>query len=106
MIYLSGPMAGKLNRNRPEFHRIARLLRERGENVLSPAELQSHDNWEWIDYLRRDLVTMLLHCDSIALMPGWLESNGSYLEHSVAKKLGFQIYWVDALGVLHNGRDL
>ena len=93
-IYISGPMSGYPDFNRPVFHATARKLRDQGFTVVNPAELDANDppvvTLEWADYLRRDIVA-LMSCDEICLLPGWSDSRGAQLELSIARALGMPI---------------
>lgn len=76
-LYLSGPMTGIKDFNRPEFVRWAGLLRDAGFEVVNPAELPH--GWTWEQYMeraQRDVVT----CHGIALLPGYLNSKGACME--------------------------
>lgn len=102
MIYLSGPMAGIEAHNYPEFNRMAALLREKGHKVFNPAELPRMDGWEWHDYVKRDVISMLMYCDTIALMPGWVKSRGSSFEKMIAEKIKFYVMFLNSDGTFGN----
>lgn len=87
-VYLSGPMSGIAENNFPEFHRWAKDLRDRGFDVVSPAEIEEAGTWEMC--LRADL-RELCTCDTIALMPGWENSKGAHLELHIAHRLGMVV---------------
>lgn len=98
-IYLSGPMTGLPEFNKPEFNRIAAILGAAGHPILNPAELDAADQAQltWAQYLTRDLSAMLTHCDSVAVMDGWQHSKGAVLECLVAAALGWPIVHHTAL---------
>lgn len=90
-IYLSGPMTGLPEYNRPAFNAIAEELRSEGKTVFNPAELGEPDlihNRAW--YMRKDLEG-LLKCDIVYVLPGWDESEGAKLEIEIAKQLEMPI---------------
>lgn len=97
-IYLSGPMTGLDDYNRPAFDAAENWLRDRfGCEVLNPA--RHPDGWAYADYMReafRDL------CDATAvvLLPGWSASRGSVAEVSAASILGLDVV---ELATLHYG---
>lgn len=86
--------------NFPRFHEVARKLRERGLNIISPAELDdpetekaalasldgspgsgSANGEKWEDFLARDLiVTSLPTCQGGIFLEGWHRSEGAYGE--------------------------
>ena len=113
-IYLAGPMTGHPQFNFPAFDAAAADLRERGYEVVSPAELDSPE-WRayalqsetgdasggakvtgetWADLLARDLKVI---CDggieAVVCLPGWQKSKGARLETFVANAiLGLPVY--------------
>jgi hypothetical protein len=95
-LYIAGTMQGFPDHNWPAFHEEARLLRDAGYEVVSPAEL--HGPYEEAlkkgreGCLRTDLKA-LLECDGIALLPGWTKSQGATLERQVGEAVGMQIKW-------------
>ena len=76
-LYLSGPMTGKEDFNRPEFDKWARKLREKGFEVSNPGELPP--GLEWEEYMRI-AKEKLAECHGIALLPGYLSSKGACME--------------------------
>lgn len=90
IVYLSGPMSGKPEMNFPAFHAAAKLLRERGHQVVNPAEIEMPANAKWEDCMRAD-IAQLVTCQAIYLLPGWRESRGATLEARIAKGLGMEV---------------
>jgi hypothetical protein len=93
--YISGPMSGIPELNFPAFIDAAERLRAVGVDVVSPTELPHNDepsDQPWEFYLRHDLKA-LLDCDSIFMLPGWRKSRGARLEHLVAEKLNFRVFY-------------
>lgn len=86
ILYISGPMSNIPECNYPEFNRVAVELREAGFVVINPAELTLPKPGSYVDLLRRDLEA-LLHCDGVALLPGWANSRGATTEVHVAELL-------------------
>ncbi len=76
-LYLSGPMTGLSELNRPEFCRWAQRLREEGFEVHNPAELP--EGWTWEAYMEH-AQKVVPTCDGIALLPGYHSSTGACLE--------------------------
>ncbi|MCL6548895.1 MAG: DUF4406 domain-containing protein [Alicyclobacillus sp.] len=90
-LYLSGPMTGLPGFNRAAFHEAAATLRAQGYTVANPAALHGDDGDPWEVWMRRAL-GLLLACDAVAFLPGWLASRGARLEHTVAEALGMPRY--------------
>lgn len=89
---LAGPMTGLPENNRPAFRRGADKLRGEGYEVVNPAELDevvgSDLSWEW--YMKRD-IELLVNCDGVAVLDGWLNSRGACLEVHIARSLSMPI---------------
>lgn len=97
--YLAGPMSGIPQCNFPAFYETASMLRARGYDIISPAELDdaetaaialaSEDGYPktthtWGEFLARDIKIVADQVQGIILMPGWNKSRGARLEAYVA----------------------
>lgn len=89
-VYISGPMTGLPDLNKPEFFAQAKRLRHLGFNVVNPAEVILQPGATWQDYIRADII-LLMDCTDILMLPGWERSRGAKLEHHLAAELGFHI---------------
>ena len=89
-IYISGPMSGLPEYNRPAFYRAAAELRFQGHEVVNPAEMTMPDCTPW-PLLMRACLRDLVDCDAIHMLPGWYRSRGAQLEHAIAIALGMTI---------------
>lgn len=87
-IYIAGPMSGIEAMNYPAFNAEATRLRALGFEVENPAENPDQDSWE--AYMRVALRQMLT-CDTVAMLPGWIDSRGANLELNVAQKVGLTV---------------
>lgn len=91
-LYLSGPMTGIPDLNRPRFNHMALLLRRRGFEVVNPPELDAKEHCgTWEECLKRDL-RFLTECDAIATLPNWTKSRGANLEIHVGKALSYPVH--------------
>ena len=90
-VYLSGPMTGLPELNFPAFHAAAFALREKGLDVVNPAEINPDAGMTWEQCMRAD-IKALCDCDALAMLPGWERSKGAHLEVHVAHRLGMQIF--------------
>lgn len=101
-IYLSGPMTGYEEFNRPAFDQAAGILRKQGFEVIVPGENESYDPIELATaevsrqkrefYLSRDIEIILEVADAVVVLPGWKESEGAKLEVAVADAVGVPIF--------------
>lgn len=91
-IYISGPMTGIPDLNKQAFEKAEKDLREAGYEVLNPWLLDSYRPKEmtWAERVRDDIKLMMI-CNAVAVLPGWLNSRGARLETDVAHGLGWQI---------------
>lgn len=111
-LYVSGPITGYPEHNKPMFDAVADKLRGAGHEVLNPHDvctiIGEHDCLgpcnpseallPWEDYLRADLSAMLQQADGLAMLPGWENSRGALLERHLAIALGWPIQpWEDWL---------
>lgn len=93
-FYLSGPMTGLPDYNRPAFDEAAKNLREEGYAVFSPAEVGPRDKTmarSW--YMRKD-IQALLHSDAVMMLPDWDQSEGAKLEFEIAKQLELPVKFI------------
>jgi nucleoside 2-deoxyribosyltransferase len=93
-VYLSGPMTGYKDDNRPAFRDAAADLRAMGYSVISPDELDDalpvvKDTWS--AYMRRDL-PFVASADMGVLLPGWRMSKGSRLEAAIMNAIGCPLF--------------
>jgi hypothetical protein len=98
-LYLSGPMTGKPDFNRPEFGRWAQKLRAKGYQVENPGELPPGLEWEEYMKIAKEA---LAGCDAVALLPGYLDSKGAQqeLRWAIDARMPFATvkHWYDGLG--------
>ena len=91
IIYISGPISGLPDGNRPAFAAVAEAFRSKGWVVVNPHELFNAEVEEsWEGYMRKDLAA-LLTCTHIVMLPGWEHSRGARLEKYVAEHLGMSV---------------
>lgn len=93
-LYVSGPMTGIHDHNFPAFAAAAKELEAAGHVAIDPGAKGVIDGWSWEDYLRHDL-RQVFDCDGVALLPGWVDSRGAWLEVTVARALSMPIRTVE-----------
>ena len=101
-VYLCGPMTGIPKHNFPLFFRAERELKKLGFKVVNPARMDveskelSQDGriLKQVDartVAKRDMATILDHCDGIVLLPGWKHSRGARAERALAEWMDMSI---------------
>lgn len=113
-FYLAGKMSNTPQFSFPAFDKAAQDLRERGYDIVSPAELDDPevreaalasldgapgkmpDGSTWADFLTRDLKIVIDEVDGVIVLDGdWVESKGARLEVFTAHLCGKPIYRYD-----------
>ena len=103
-IYLSGPMTGIEDHNRPEFDgAVLDLLGAGADEVYDPAE--HIDEYASLSHERcmalslRELVAERAwvaeiepYYDMLVSLPGWQDSAGARLEREVAEAIGMEVH--------------
>lgn len=91
-IYISGPVTGHANNNRDAFRKAAEELADRGYATCNPVALTERLEGEPThEQAMKHCIHWLTDCDGIALLPGWRESAGALLEHTVAYECGLEV---------------
>lgn len=90
--YLSGPMSGLPDFNKPAFNSAAEKLRGLGLEVFNPAESPLPDTAAWRDHMRYDII-QLMQSDVVVQLPGWEDSKGAVVEYEIAQVLGMD--WIE-----------
>lgn len=84
--YISGPMTGLPDLNRPAFTAAGRSLNLRGHNVISPFDLSTKGH-DYRALLARDIAYLVAWADALYMLSGWERSPGARAEHAVAEAL-------------------
>jgi len=88
-VYISGPVTGIVNHNRPAFEKAQNTLIDLGFDVINPLLLTVfHPMKEWAEYMKEDIV-LLMQADAIHMLDGWRDSKGAVLEYTIALALGY-----------------
>lgn len=96
LLYISGPITGIEDDNRPAFAAAEKRLVEAGYRVLNPHNVGPQSGYqngvEWSDYLRLDLIEILTQkVEGIATLPRHHYSRGARLECKVALELDIPV---------------
>lgn len=87
-VYISGPITGMPDLNRPAFEEMKKRLTEAGYLAISPFDVSMvSDKKNWQDYMRADIEAMM-GCDAVLMLPGWEKSTGACIEFDLVQKLG------------------
>jgi hypothetical protein len=95
-VYISGPITGCDDINRPAFDAAEKSLKEMGYEVINPLNLfnmpleEGSYNIPWEGYMRID-IKALCDCDAIYQLAGWENSRGATLEAIIASALDMRI---------------
>ena len=89
--YISGPMTGIADLNRPSFAAAANHIECQGHDPISPFDLQVEESETYRLQLGRDLVAICGKADAIYMLSGWEHSPGARAEHAVAVALELPI---------------
>jgi hypothetical protein len=90
-VYLSGPISGIKDLNRPAFDDEEKHQTFLGNEVVNPLKVgESVTSGKWEDYMKKDIIEML-SCDKVFALPGWTKSRGACLEVSIAQALGLVV---------------
>lgn len=97
--YLAGPMTGYEDFNYAAFGVKQAILQELGVLVKSPHTIpwpahQPEGEELWQAMMRKALA-MLLDCQGIILMQGWIRSKGALVEYNIAAALQMPAYLID-----------
>ena len=96
VLYLSGPMTGYEDLNKPAFDAEATRLRALGYVVISPLEMDQVNDPDYGEkywnVLKRDVIGMI-SADALVLLPGAISSNsnGVLVETLIASQLNIPI---------------
>ena len=86
-VYISGPISGMPDRNRRAFDQAELQLRQMGMEPVSPFSNGEDPNACWSEHMRAD-IALLVTCQAIVMLPGWIKSKGATLERNIADQLG------------------
>ena len=98
-IYISGPMTGIADDNRPAFNRAAAKLRAMGHDCENPAEQPSGLSYR--ERLALDLAVICHKADAVLILRGAEDSKGVAVELALAKALALPVFYQ-----LRNGQFL
>lgn len=89
-VFISGPMSGIKDFNKPAFDKAEQWLTEAGYSVFNPARMHFDDSWTHEEIMRIDLAA-LSQCDYILMLPKWYYSKGAIQEYHYANAIGVKL---------------
>jgi hypothetical protein len=102
-VFISGPMTGIAENNFSLFYKAADILKEKGYEVVNPADLFPEDRCA-PNHTRREYITAatlaLLPCDAICMLSEWGESLGARAERQLALSLGIKVAYMTYSGLI------
>lgn len=96
-VFISGPMSGIEDWNKPAFMEAEEKLKAAGFSVFNPAWLMVDEAWSNHDLMAIDLAA-LGRCNYIYQLEGWENSKGARAEYVTAVWSGLEIInhtWLD-----------
>lgn len=93
-LYIAGPMTGFHDFNYPAFRAAETALRAAGYDVENPVDNDDGKEHPWNWFMKAALAQVIV-CQGIAVLDGWHNSKGAWLEVTVAKALSMQVETVD-----------
>lgn len=104
VVYISGPMTGIGDFNRPAFERARKHAERKGYSVIVPGDGEVYNENELAtltvepehrqEWLRLDVESILL-ADKVWVLDGWEKSRGSTFEVLIALELGIPVFTED-----------
>ena len=89
VVYISGPMKGYPELNKPAFMAAEKMLKKKGLLVRNPASIVGWPDSDYRWYLTQAIV-MMMKTDRIFMLDGWERSKGSCAESVLADALGIE----------------
>ena len=89
-VFISGPMSGIKDFNKPAFDKAEEYLTQAGFSVFNPARMHFDDAWTHEEIMRIDLAA-LAQCDYILMLDKWYYSKGAIQEYHYANAIGVEL---------------
>lgn len=93
-VYIAGPITG-VQDFEENFARAERALRDMGYEPVNPCSPGQVEGFTYKDYIDRGF-SLLMSCDGIVMLPGFMDSKGAALELHYALAVGLEIMRFEA----------
>lgn len=93
-LYLSGKISGDANYCQ-KFMKADIRLREAGYSVIENPVLCAEPGDDWNTAMRK-VLSVMLTCEGVALLPGWEDSKGAVIEAQLALEVGLTVKPIEA----------
>lgn len=94
-IYISGPISGKdPTEANKAFKEAEKIILEHGHVPVNPYDMEKEmeaTDKPWVEFMKDD-IPMLIYCEAILLLPGWIYSAGCNLEYDIARQMHILLY--------------
>jgi RNA polymerase sigma factor (sigma-70 family) len=91
LVYISGPMRGKLDLNKAAFEQAENYIISLGHTPVNPHNLTKDLINPSVEECLKVDIKNLLSCDAIHMLDGWKGSKGAKLEYDIAKAIGLKV---------------
>ena len=98
-LYISGPVRGRPDMNRPAFKAAAERAEGKGWVPVNPLDLKFHDPDD-IREVMAGCIDSLLRCGAIYMLEFWHYSDGARAEFWTAMSVGMKAYYMTGGGYL------
>lgn len=88
-VYIAGPITG-VQDFEENFARAERALRAQGYEPVNPCSPGQVEGFTYKDYIDRGF-SLLMGCDGILMLPGYMDSKGAALELHYALAVGLEV---------------
>lgn len=82
-IFISGPMKGIKDFNKPAFDAAEEMLKNKGYSVFNPSWMSFDESWSREEKSHIDFAIIDV-CDAIYQLSGWRQARGAVMEYEYA----------------------
>jgi len=94
-VYLSGPVTGLPENNRPIFQHYTERLKSAGFETITPTTIVP-EGTEWHAAMKI-CISAMMDADIVIMLSGWPHSKGASLEHRIARDLEIPVLYAESV---------